>query len=709
MITRILFSLFFFSCLIVISQKQSYIDQDDYLKYENKQEEQILQWLELQKEKSKTYLSAINQRDTLIRKLYNFSNKLGGKASYLRNDARNNYYFVKNDTLFQLKSGSRKEIFTINSYNNLQDKNYIISYLKPSYSGNTVLVCLSLKGSETSKVILINTEDKTISETNINSAEPALGGLFWAPDDSGFFYTSTDLSLVGTKLNNTNTTNRFYHIKNRKDFEFFSRFNKQGIAIKPEEFPIVYINYPSDQFLVATIYDTSPGFISYSTPVSALSQPIDSIVWKPLFTREEKVKEYYQINDSIIYLTSKNAPNFKICQTSITQPDFKNPSYVVKETSDEIIRGFTITSKGIFYATLKNGTVGNLYWIDKNNHTRKIALPFSTGYIEVSALSKDQPDISITLQGWLNPKRKFTFDYQAERLIEDQALKTIYPKIEDDQLNNLIVEEVEVPSRDGVLIPLSLIYSKDMVKDGSNSVLIRAYGAYGVPMSPIFSHSLLLPAFEGGIYAIAHVRGGGEKGDRWYKAGYKATKKNTWQDLIDCTQFLIDQNYTAKKKVAMWSGSAGGITIGNALVKRPELYGAAIIDNGVLNPLRFNHALNGIDSMPEFGSPNDLEELPYLEQMDAFTNIKEKLDYPATLLRLGMKDQRVDPFQTMKFGAKLKDYHMGSKPILIYPDFESGHLLRLDSKEKQFRKTAEAIAFALLHTGHPKYQLEVQK
>lgn len=231
------------------------------------------------------------------------------------------------------------------------------------------------------------------------------------------------------------------------------------------------------------------------------------------------------------------------------------------------------------------------------------------------------------------------------------------------------------------------------------------YGAYGISNTPGFSPYRLLWTNNGGILAIAHVRGGGELGDQWYKAGYKTTKPNTWKDLIACAEYLIKEKYTSPQKIAINGGSAGGILIGRAMTERPDLFAVAIPEVGCLNPLRAEESPNGPVNAPEFGTVKDSVECMALIEMDSYLHVRDGVKYPATLITAGMNDPRVIAWQPGKFAARLEAANASDKPILFLTDFEAGHGIG-NTKTKDFEKLADKFSFALWQTGNPGFQIK---
>lgn len=263
-----------------------------------------------------------------------------------------------------------------------------------------------------------------------------------------------------------------------------------------------------------------------------------------------------------------------------------------------------------------------------------------------------------------------------------------------------------VESHDGVKVPQSLVYKKGIKKNGDNPVLITGYGAYGISLRPKFDPELLLFAYEGGIVATAHVRGGGELGDQWRKDGLKTKKANTWKDLIACAEYLISENYSSNKKIAIHGASAGGITIGRAMTERPELFAAAIPKVGLMNILRRDTSVSRVlRNREEFGTVKDSVECMALIEMDAYHHLKEGISYPATLITAGMNDTRVIAWGPAKFAARLQAVNVSNNPILFRVDYETGHGIG-DRKTKYYEDVADVLSFALWQTGHPKYQIK---
>jgi prolyl oligopeptidase len=232
---------------------------------------------------------------------------------------------------------------------------------------------------------------------------------------------------------------------------------------------------------------------------------------------------------------------------------------------------------------------------------------------------------------------------------------------------------------------------------------VDGYGGYAISINPYFG-SVELAWFElGGVNATCHVRGGGEYGEDWHLAGKGATKPNTWLDFIACAQYLVDKKYTSTARMAGTGGSAGGILIGRAITERPDLFGAAIIDVGVLDTVRFETSANGETNIPELGTVKTEEGFKNLYTMSSYLHVKDGTSYPAVLLTTGMNDPRVDPWLPGKMTARLQAATSSGKPVLLRVDYGGGHGGG-SGEDQQQAATADRWSFLLWQFGVPGFQ-----
>jgi len=253
------------------------------------------------------------------------------------------------------------------------------------------------------------------------------------------------------------------------------------------------------------------------------------------------------------------------------------------------------------------------------------------------------------------------------------------------------------PSKDGTKVPMFIIHKKGLKFDGSNPVLLYGYGGFSVNLLPSFN-PLLIPIFEqGGVYAIANLRGGNEYGEKWHEAGRKLNKQNVFDDFISAGEYLIKEKYTSPEKLAIQGGSNGGLLVGAVINQRPELFKVAIPQVGVMDMLRFQKFTIGWNWIPEYGSSEqDEANFKNLYRYSPLHNIKET-KYPATLVTTADHDDRVVPAHSFKYAATLQEKHRGDNPVLIRINVNSGH--GASSTSKRIEETADIYSFIFYNLG----------
>jgi prolyl oligopeptidase len=394
-------------------------------------------------------------------------------------------------------------------------------------------------------------------------------------------------------------------------------------------------------------------------------------------------------------VTHAGAPKYRVVRTSLKKPDWSHAETVIPEGKDSIQ---TITrSRDYLFATTSNGLVGRIEKVALKTGARsEVALP-SSGELSIACPDLKSNRCIVWVTGWLSPTT--LYDYDADQGTATKHLfnsDVAYPGFED-----LVAEEVEVPGHDGTLVPLSIIHRKGLKLDGSHSVILEGYGAYGFSYSPGFNVRTSV-ALHDVVLAFAHVRGGSEKGEAWYKAGYKTTKPNTWKDFNACAEYLVQKGYTSPGRLGGTGTSAGGILISRAITDRPDLFGAAVCNVGCCNAMRMEFSPNGPVNTPEFGTVQDPVEAAALYEMDGYLHVKPGVKYPAVLGVAGWNDPRVVPWQPGKFVAAVQAASSSGRPALLKVNYDNGHFT--EEKLVTFKNFASQFAFLLWQTGHPEFQ-----
>jgi prolyl oligopeptidase len=264
-------------------------------------------------------------------------------------------------------------------------------------------------------------------------------------------------------------------------------------------------------------------------------------------------------------------------------------------------------------------------------------------------------------------------------------------------MSSVTSEGVRVPSADGTRVPMSIVHAKDFAKDGSHPAWLVVYGSYGINLEPEFLSTGLPWIERGGLYAYCHARGGGELGAGWHQDGMMLKKQHSIDDMIACSQWLVDNRYTQTRRVAGVGGSAGGIVVGGAITQRPDLFGAAIILVGWSNPLRLEQTGVGASNVPELGTVQTPDGFNGLYAMDPYSHVRDGEKYPAVLLTMGANDQRTAPWQVTKMTARLQAATSSGKPVLLRVGYDSGHFG--GSASLQDEELADEQAFLLSQIG----------
>lgn len=681
---------------------------DPYQYMENLSDTTVLNWLSKQSEYTNTILQKISGRTKLLQKIESYD-KLRSETIYdLKISSPNAYYYLKtspdhiaNILCFRAGiSGKEIEIFNSKNYKPNTQHNYIINYFQSSWNGQKIAISFTKNDEEISEVAVFDLETKKLHDEIIDHCWPSeLGGINWLPNDSGFIYTH--IPEIDTKSSNyiLNTSAVLYRLGTnpKKTKTLFSKESHPQLGLKAADFPMIHIFSKDQKYIFGRVGGI--GFKDYYyASINDLEK--ENVDWKPFFKKKHKVEKFIPINDTVYFLTAHNASNFRICKTNLQQLNFDNPLEVVSEDTTQTINDFTITNQGLFYSKTKNGVLSSLYQV-KNEVTKQISLPQSSGNIRISSIGPKYAELWIETESWITHRNRYRYNHKISAFKEEN----LTPVINYKELEDIVIEEIEITSHDGMQVPLSIIYKKGMKRNGKNRMLLNGYGSYNWINAPKLYPYLLYWLGEGGIYAVAHVRGGGEKGATWHKSGFKDSKPNTWKDFIACTEYLIDQKYTSPDRFAVWGGSAGGINIGRAVTERPDLYAAVVIRVGLLNTLRSEIAPNGQNNVKEFGSVENATEFEALLEMDAYQHVEKGTAYPSMLLTAGLRDSRVAAWQPAKFAARVQAATTTTNPVLLAVNFTEGHGFDRTGKSKR-NELADIISFALWRTGNEKYRLK---
>lgn len=692
---------------------------DDYRYFEDKENADAKAWMKAQADHTRARLDALPGRVALLKRLEELDRSkpvrvyglqiVGGQHYTLRipNGAQSEKLYVRDgidgkDRLLvdaEKIAGKDGAHVTINHYTPSPDNRYVAYGLAEGGSEMPTLHILDLRTGKD----LPETIDRSLASV-----------VAWLPDSRAFLYTRMQKLETGMPATARYENSRIWLHEIGTDVGkdrvvVGTGISDARIPLEPGEFPIPMTAPGSAHVLVWIAPGTESRRRVYVADLNDLRKDggmpwravaadyADGIVSADLDETQETAALH---GDTLYALSYKHSPNGEVLAIDLTTPDLTKARVVVP-AGDWPIINLSAGRDALWLLRMDGGVQRTQrlgYAADAKPET--VELPFAAS---VSALVADAGggDAVFGITSWVRAKTYLRYDAR-RRSVRETALLPAGPL---DKATDLRVEEVKVKARDGVDVPLTIIRHKDATLDGSHPLHLFGYGAYGISITPAYDPMQRALSERGVILAIAHVRGGGEYGEPWHRAGMGPTKPNTWQDFIDCAQYLVDRRYTSPRKLAIGGGSAGGILIGRAIEERPDLFAVAVNDVPVADLLRSELTANGQTNVGEFGSVKTEPGFRTLLAMSSYAHIRNGVKYPAVLVTTGINDPRVDSWEPAKFAARLQAATGSDKPVLLRVDYDGGHGLDGTTAQK-FGEAADRMAFVLWQTGDPAFQPE---
>jgi prolyl oligopeptidase len=672
---------------------------DDYRWLEDTKSPEVLAWFKAQGDYTKQVLDQLPGRDSLINTFVRYDQLRPVRYSDIKK--RGNRYFYRKtlpaETVGKIylregETGPETLLFDPVAYN--KAKTYSVTAFTPSNDGQRLVFGLQEGGAELSTLRIMTVGTKALLPESIVAVSG--GSVDWLPTDAGFLYTPNNSTDPKDPKGNLDTKARLHQLNTlaSADLELFSRAKNPAFHIRPDEYPYMYFSDDHTQVYGGLGSVDNRQNVWVATPAD-LRKPI--IPWKQLVAPRDSVYSYLKLGPTMYCYSVKGAPKGRILVTDALNPNLATATVLLPEGQLNITS--IVSSKDYLFVTLNDGINDHIRQYDtRTRQWADVPLP-GTGTAYVQPLDAPRSNaVLVSLTSWKQPPVLYSYNPDSKKMtVSKFHVKAEYPGLAD-----LVVEELEVPGHDGAMVPLSLIYRKGLKKDGQAVCFMDGYGAYGISAVPGFSTRSLALLNQGVIVAETHPRGGSEKGQKWYRAGYQTTKPNTWKDFIACGDYLVKNGYTSPSHLIGMGTSAGGILIGRAITERPDLFAAAISNVSCSNALRMENSPNGPVNVPEFGSVKDPVQCQALYEMDAFQHVKPGTKYPAVMCVGGMNDPRVIVWQPGKFAAALQAASTSGKPVLMQVNYDNGHFT--EDKKVTFRNFANMYAFALWQAGHPNFQ-----
>ena len=614
-------------------------------------------WVQEENKVTQNYLAQIPFRDAIKKKLETLWNYEKYSAPFKEGKYT---YFYKNDGL-QAQSvvwrqvgdtGSPEVFLDPNKFSN--DGTTSLQGLDFCKDGSLAAYQLSEGGSDWRKVIVIKTADKVQVGDTLRDVK--FSGIAWKGNE-GFYYSSYDKPKEGSQLAGITQYHKLYF------HQLGTPQSEDKLIFGGEQTPRRYIGAyltEDERFLVITAAESTTGNELY---IQDFGIPGSGII--PLVNNfDNNSYVVYNLGSKLYIQTNLYQPNYRLVTVDAANPTPIHWKDLIPATKNVL----SVSTGGgkLFAEYLQDATsLVQQYDLDgKLEHT--IALP-SVGTASGFGTKKEEKETYYTFTSYLYPPTIFKYDIAT-------GLSTVFkkPNVQFDP-SQFESKQVFYKSKDGTRIPMIITYKKGAVMNGKNPTLLYAYGGFGVSMTPAFSTSNIILLEQGGIYAVPNLRGGGEYGETWHRAGIKLHKQNVFDDFIAAAEYLKKNKYTSTDYLAISGGSNGGLLIGAVLSQQPGICKVAFPAVGVMDMLRYNKFTAGAGWAYDYGTAEDSKEMfDYLYKYSPYHALQPN-NYPATLVTTADHDDRVVPAHSFKFGARLQEYQKGQAPVLIRIETKAGH------------------------------------
>ena len=682
--------------------------KDPYRWLEEIKNDEVVKWFHDEADFTNSVLNNIPGKQTLFDELKKLSKVKS--ASYRVLDVIGEVSFFskrlpgEQTSKFYRRFGDNgKDELLFDPENFVKDKIFDYS-MDVNKTGTHILLNLTEKGKELGDIYFMDLKTKMILPDTIRNSS----GYFLDSDTNIAVYLKNKTGDIHDPEVNLDMKTMLHTIGDNVENDKVVASRETHPELHFTRSDVSYVDtFAKSHFMILQKIDVDASVELFYAPLAELES--DSLKWNPLCDKSEEIAQSmsfggspFVVRENLMYAnTTKGTDLGKVIMINLESPDFSHPKVIYESMDNWKVESIGESKDYMLIALSKNNVeYKNLKYNFSTGNLSEAIIPLK-GTVVLFPMNSFSNEGLILNTSWTEPMNYYKYDLLSDEFSKSPFyVNTPYPGIAD-----LSVEEVEVASHDGTMIPLSIVYDKTKLKkDGTNIVLLSGYGSYGISTPPNFSY-YDIPLFERGVVlAIAHVRGGGEKGKMWHKAGQKVTKPNTWKDFNACAEYLIDNHYTSPEHLACEGGSAGGILIGRAITERPDLYKAAVPMVGSLNPVRMELTTNGPLNIPEFGTMTDSIESRALIEMDAMHNIKPGTHYPAQLITTGFNDPRVTSWIPAKYAATMQKLNEGDAPVLLHVDFDSGHFGG-STIDESFKKQSDIMAFILWQCGDPAFQM----
>ncbi len=658
---------------------------DPYRWLEDDRSEETEAWVKAQNEVTFGYLDNIPYREELkerLSKLWNYEKigapfKEGDYTYFYKNDGLQNQYVI-----YRYKTGDdpkTAEVFLDpNSFK--EDGTISLGGLSFSKNGKMAAYAISEGGSDWRKVLVMNAETKEIVEDTL--VDIKFSGMSWYKNE-GFYYSSYDKPKGSELSAKTDQHKVYYHKLGTKQSE-----DKLIYGGTPEQkHRYIYGGVTEDdRYLVITPRVSTSGNKLYIKDLTVPNSPLVEILGHT--DSDSNIIE--NVGTKLYIMTNLDAPNQKIVTVDASNPTPENWVDFIPETDNVLSPS---TGGGYFFAEYMVDAVSKVLQYDYDGKlVREVELP-GVGSAGGFGAKKEEKELYYSFTNYVTPGSIYKYDIE-------NGTSELYRKPDIDfNPNDYESKQIFYTSKDGTKVPMIITHKKGLELNVKNPTILYGYGGFNISLTPSFSIANAVWMEQGGIYAVANLRGGGEYGKAWHDAGTQMKKQNVFDDFIAAAEYLIDEKYTSSDYLAIRGGSNGGLLVGATMTQRPDLMKVALPAVGVLDMLRYHTFTAGAGWAYDYGTAEDSKEMfEYLKGYSPVHNVKEGVEYPATMVTTSDHDDRVVPAHSFKFAAELQSKQSGDNPVLIRIETDAGHGAGTPVS-KTIEQYADIYGFTLYNMG----------
>lgn len=655
---------------------------DNYRWLEDDRSAETEAWVKAENEVTFDYLSKIPYREQLkerLSELWNYEKvgtpfKEGDYTYFYKNDGLQNQYVIYRKD----KEGKEEVFLDPNTF--AEDGTTSLGSISFTKDGKTVAYAISEGGSDWRKVIVMDAETKEIKGDTL--VDVKFSGIAWKGNE-GFYYSSYD-KPKGSELSAKTDQHKLY-------------YHKLGTPQSSDE--VIFGATPEQKHRYVGGYLTEDNkylLISASTSTSGnklfikdLTDPNSKLT--PIIDNFDSDTGVIDSRGSKLYLvTNLNAPNKKIVTVDAANPTPENWVDFIPETENVLSPS---TGGGYFFAKYMVDAVSKVVQYDFDGKLiREVELP-GVGTAGGFGGKTEAKELYFSFTNYNTPSSSYKFNP------EDGTYELYWKPAISFNADDYESKQVFYTSKDGTKVPMIITYKKGLELNGKNPTILYGYGGFNVSLTPSFSIANAVWMEQGGVYAVPNLRGGGEYGKKWHDAGTQLKKQNVFDDFIAAAEYLIKENYTSSDYLAIRGGSNGGLLVGATMTQRPDLMKVALPAVGVLDMLRYHTFTAGAGWAYDYGTSEQSEEMfNYLKGYSPVHNVKEGVQYPATMVTTGDHDDRVVPAHSFKFAAELQDKQQGNNPVLIRIETNAGHGAGTPVA-KTIEQYADIFGFTLFNMG----------